>query len=203
MIFKHQIESINIDPQYQAVSNKFTFEIIAQLIYPDSKEALLNLQNKIDDRIFPDLIASIFRKMYENGLTKRGVIIDALLSCSHHMQMKGFEFLGFIRKGDEVSKDSEIIEFISKWCFAKDDYELIAQGDNVTSAEPLRNIISEEDFTNSYNVFFVEQIETEINSRDTKENIDELIKKLDIIIAGNLLSNGNFKQLNLFVVTTK
>jgi len=73
MVFKYQIECVNFKSEYQETASNFTFEILPQLYIQKATLPYYNLkQNR--RRIFP-LIASIYRKMYGKGWTKRCVIL--------------------------------------------------------------------------------------------------------------------------------
>ena len=283
MIFKRTIQPFEINPKYQDASDSFSFSVINELVYKDNKKSFENLQAKFRDgnRLYPDLIAAMYRKMYESGLTKRRTLSEALLASSHFLQSKNFKFQGFIRKDDEIEKDSNDIDYFTEWDFENDFYK-VKSGSRAKSDELLSDIFDNSDFKNSYNVFFVAgcqsiemldlrikkasiliasltkenfintedakiilsgwnnakvanskvqfaneslamrnllihklahylerpiddkfinlQIESEINSRDTRENIEELIKKLEKII--QTAGENNNTQLNLFIISS-
>lgn len=283
MIFKRTATAPVHDPKYKEVADIYSFSVLNELIYPESIPALRNLQSKFNDgnRLYPDLIAALFRKMYESGLSERRTIRNAILACSYHLQNKGFQFLGFIRKDDELDRIGNEVDFVKSWDFDENKYK-IKEGTSDKSSEPLNTIFSETDFSSSYNVFFVagtqsfemldlrikraatlisslkkhdfitsnntkiilsgwnnakisnskvqfaneslamrnllihkllhyleedltddfiiSKIEAEINSRDTRENIEELIKKLELL-AGEVKEGGK-QNLNLFIVSS-
>lgn len=154
MIFKRSMQEAKLHSGYKDTTEIYSFSILNDLIYYESSSSFENLQNKIDNRLYPDLIASLYRKMYENGLTKRKTITDALIACSYFLQTGGFSFLGFIRKDDEMDRKGNKLDFVSSWDFDNNTYK-IHKGTMDESEESIKSIFSSQDFSNSYNVFFV------------------------------------------------
>lgn len=198
MIFKKTSTSFDIDENYKKKASAFTFEILegetdqgGGLIYPENLPIFQNIQGKFNDknRLYPDLIAAIYRKMYERGLARRGTIVKAILASSYHLQRKGFRFLGFIRKDDEVSRNSKHVDFVKEWDFEKSEYK-IEGGARENSRDGLFDIFSESDFNNSYNVFFVA-------GSQSFEMLDLRIKKAATLITElkkeSLLSDDSVK----------
>jgi hypothetical protein len=185
MIFKRTINPVIIEPGYQKAAQNFTFGVINDLVYTENLDSFKNLQEKFRDgnRLYPDLIAALYRKMYEYGLTQRPIIINSLLACSHYLQNKNFKFLGFIRKDDEVDKNTNIVDFFSEWDFEANYYKLKLESTEKESKEPLSVIFEESDFQNSYNVFFVA-------GSQSVEMLDLRIKKAAILIS--CLVNANY-----------
>jgi len=283
MIFKQTPEEIIPSKDYADAAELFAFSDIKKLMYPETEKDFLNLQNKIDDRIYPDLIASIYRKMYENGMTRRPCLSNALLACSYHLQNKRFQFLGFMRKDEEIMKKETDIDYVTAWDFAKKEYAVKGTDPSTgLSLENIDDIFNRNDFKNCHPVFFIagcqsfemldlrikkaanlisqliqhnfieikdvevilsgwnnakipsskvqfaneslamrnllihklkfendaaltddfinKQIDSDINSKDTNENIEELLKKMEFQYKKALFDNK--KQLNLFIISS-
>ena len=180
MIFKLTNEEVKIDPQYEITALSFSFGEISQLLYlPNEDEnEYLNLQEKIDKRIFPDLIASVYRKMYENSLAKRGTFKRALLACSYILQKEmNYAFLGFIR-GDqeEVAQEKMTPDFVKDWNFETDYYNLVNNNDKNRSLDPIDIIFSRSNFEDGHNLFFIAGCQS-------FEMVDMRIKKAATVIA--------------------
>ena len=125
MIFIKTSESINVSPEYEGISKRLSFSDLSELVSVDIN-AYNDLQKKFNDgnRLYPDLISSLFRKMYENGYTYRNIVRESLLSCSHFLQSKKFKFLGFIRRDNETDKDNNEIDYFTEWDFVENYYKL-------------------------------------------------------------------------------
>lgn len=191
MIFKRTTAAIQPDENYKVTADTFSFSVLNDLIYTENIPAIENLQSKFNDgnRLYPDLIAATYRKMFESGLTQQRTIIDAILASSYHLQTKGFQFLGFIRKDDELYRKGNKLDFVSSWDFKTKNYKIV-NGDNDESNEPLHSIFSDDDFQNSYNVFFVA-------GSQSFEMLDLRIKRAATLISSlteaNLISTDNSK----------
>lgn len=280
MIFLYKKSKKSIS-DYQKAAEAFSFQDMEELVYRENISGFENLQAKFNDnkRIYPDLISAIYRKLYENGLTKQKRLTDAILACSYFLQNKGFKFLGFIRRDDDLKKINGDVDYVTKWDFDSGNFKL--KGSAGKSKQHLSDIFDIKLFKDSFNLFFVagsqsiemldsrikkcatvisslvkeqfiaavdtrvilsglnnakvehskvqfsneslvmknllihklvhysdainenflvDNVESEIKSRDTIENIEELFKKLDEVTS--LAEVAPKKQMNLFIVSS-
>lgn len=174
MIFKHtgnDNPSIVDEDKYSKVSEIFELKAIKGLLYKNNLTRCKEIR-RIDRYFFSDIAAALFRKMFERNLTNPKIIIDALLSCSYHIQKSGYSFLGFIKKDDEIGcEDNDEIAFFKRWDFTNSDY-----ADRKWNAD---EVFDKNTLTNDcINVFFVagtQNFET-LNLRIKRASI--LISKL-------------------------
>lgn len=177
MIFEH-INIANVGQQkiydedkYIKVSEIFELNDIKELVYHNNLTICKEIISS-DRYFFSDIAAALFRKMFERNLTNPKTTIDALLSCSYHIQKSGYSFLGFIKKDDEIGcEDNDEIAFFKRWDFTNNDYaDRKCNANEVFDKKTLTN--------NCINVFFVagtQNFET-LNLRIKRASI--LISKL-------------------------
>lgn len=172
------------DADYEQSSDLFKFAGVKDLIYKNNKPTNVMLQTE-DKYFFSDIIASMYKKLYEHGLTNHDTTISALLSCSFHLQCSGYKFLGFIKKDDEIdSSDDDEIACFKEWDFKTDS---VKSNSEVSISDFFRGYKFD---TETNNVFFVA-------GTQFFETLALRIKRASLLIAllynDNLITNHNTK----------
>lgn len=193
MIFKQlkdgKTNPFKLDNQ-EAIASELSFKVVEQLLYTDHDKIFKDrIQKEIDTVIFPDLIASLMQNLYKRGFVIKKAARDALASIPLTLtnEKNKCDFLGLIRKGEEENQPNSDITFFKS--FVHDiqkgyDYPISEKADNVIS------LFNPNDFTDSYNIFFVAGCQT-------IEMLDPRVRKAAIIISelikSDILNDSNVK----------
>lgn len=103
MLFHRSVVK-STNPGYEGASQLFALQKLEALIYPHRRASIHRIasENFAGRYFFPDLFASMIQSMYQQGYLQRKAIRNALLSCCEHLVLNGYQFRGYLIKGDEM-----------------------------------------------------------------------------------------------------
>lgn len=161
MIFKQlkdgASKEFRLDNQ-DKIADEFSFGVVNKLLYHGHDDIFLDrIEQEIDSGIFPDLIAALLQNLYKRGFVRAVAFRDALASAALILTSDKLkcEFLGLIKKGQEENDPDVGVKFYKSFKYIAPPETEKWKYEYTEPVDSLLDIISREDFSNSFNIFFV------------------------------------------------